>query len=42
MFYEFHTGLLKFTFGLPKKFTEGTDLSIALSQIQMPIKGFLG
>jgi len=34
MFYEFHTGLLtylKFTFGLPKKLTEGTDLSIALS-----------
>ncbi len=34
MFYEFHTGLLtylKFTFDLPKKWTEGTDLSIALS-----------
>jgi hypothetical protein len=34
MFYEFNTGLLtylKFTFGLPKEFTEGTDLSIALS-----------
>ena len=34
MFSEFHTGLLtylKFTFGLPKKLTEGTDLSIALS-----------
>lgn len=36
MFSEFHTGLLTyrsvgFTFGLPKKLTEGTDLSIALS-----------
>lgn len=34
MFYEFHTGLLtylKFTSDLPNKFTEGTDLSIALS-----------
>jgi len=34
MFYELFTGLLtylKFTFDLPKKFTEGTDLSIALS-----------
>lgn len=34
MFYEFNTGLLtylKFTSDLPNKFTEGTDLSIALS-----------
>lgn len=34
MFYEFSTGLLtylKLTSDLPNKFTEGTDLSIALS-----------
>jgi len=36
MFSEFHTGLLTYrsvgcTFGLPKKWTEGTDLSTALS-----------
>ncbi len=34
MFYEFSTGLLtylKWTSDLPNKFTEGTDLSIALS-----------
>lgn len=35
-------GCLKFTSDLPNKFTEGTDLSIALSQIQMPRKRFLG
>lgn len=49
MFSEFHTGLLTyrsvgFTSDLPKKFTEGTDLSIALcaSSLQTAYGGVQG